>query len=106
WFARFAVADTVGAAWALAHYSTPLSPVLRGEGSGVRGKAARGVPSPLTLPSPPGVPGGEGARDRLPSPPVLRGRGVGGEGEESSRHADPPHPCPSPPGVPGGEGDA
>jgi lactate permease len=41
----------------------------------------------------------------LPSPPVLRGRGAGGEGAEDlgfrAGHA-PPSPRPSPPGIPGG----
>src|SRR5437899_11787693 len=33
---------------------------------------------------------------KLPSPPV-RGRGVGGEGEDYPRHIVPPHPGPPPP---------
>lgn len=54
--------------------------------------------------------------DLLPSPPELRGRGVGGEGSEPAEDStsrkkrrvaprgQPPSPQPSPPGLPGGEG--
>ena len=45
----------------------------------------------------------------LPSPPVLRGRGVGGEGEnakpQESGSVQPPHPRPLSPGVPGERGE-
>src|SRR5208282_6628824 len=76
----------------------PGTPGERGRGEGESWRAAL---SPLTLPSPPGVPGGEGVRVP-PSPPVLRGRGVGGEGE-SPRVVRSPSPCPLPRST-GGEG--
>ncbi len=71
WDVRVALADTIGAGWALTH------------------------------------------RTPLPSPSVLRGRGVGGEGaaanplkvQDSARDSKPPSPQPSPPGVPWGEGE-
>src|SRR6266446_489649 len=79
-----------------------------GEGPGVRGSSVpcvryvakhRTLNPPHPQPHTPRAPGGEG-RKVLPSPPVLRGRGAGGEGVEcplraicrQAQDAQPPSP--------------
>jgi flavin reductase (DIM6/NTAB) family NADH-FMN oxidoreductase RutF len=61
-------------AWRATHDLSPLSPVLRGEGPGVRGSSGSDQRPPPPTPPPPGKAGGGGppssGSDKHPSPPT------------------------------------